>query len=207
MRTLKTTICAAALALCAIASAQPRGRVQAPITDGLKDTYKDYFTIGVAVNNRNVADPAQIALIQREFNSITAENAMKPGPTEPAKGEYNWEDADKIADFCRQNGIKLRGHCLVWHSQIGKWMYQNEKGELLSKEELFANMKSHINAIVSRYKDIVYCWDVVNEAMADEQRWPGASPYRNSPLFQIAGDEFIAKAFEYAREADPDALL
>ena len=162
MRTLKTTICAAALALCAIASAQPRGRVQAPITDGLKDTYKDYFTIGVAVNNRNVADPAQIALIQREFNSITAENAMKPEPTEPAKGEYNWEDADKIADFCRQNGIKLRGHCLVWHSQIGKWMYQNEKGELLSKEELFANMKSHINAIVSRYKDIVYCWDVVN---------------------------------------------
>lgn len=119
MRTLKTTICAAALALCAIASAQPRGRVQAPITDGLKDTYKDYFTIGVAVNNRNVADPAQIALIQREFNSITAENAMKPGPSEPAKGEYNWEDADKIADFCRQNGIKLRGHCLMWHSQIG----------------------------------------------------------------------------------------
>ncbi|MDD7010524.1 MAG: endo-1,4-beta-xylanase, partial [Candidatus Cryptobacteroides sp.] len=207
MKTLKTVICAAALALCAIASAQPRSRVQAPITDGLKDTYKDYFTIGVAVNNRNVVDPAQIALIQREFNSITAENAMKPESTQPQKGVYNWEDADKIADFCRRNGIKLRGHCLVWHSQIGKWIYQNEKGELLSKDEFYANMKSHINAVVSRYKDIVYCWDVVNEAMADEQRWPGASPYRNSPLYQIAGEEFIAKAFEYAREADPDALL
>ena len=207
MKTLKTILCATALAASAIALAQPRGRAPQPITDGLKDTYKDYFSIGVAVNPTNVTDPAQIALIQREFNSITAENAMKPEPTEPSKGVYNWEQADKIADFCRANGIKLRGHCLVWHSQIGRWMYQDENGQLLSKEELFANMKSHINAIVSRYKDIVYCWDVVNEAMADEQRWPGASPYRNSPLFQIAGDEFIAKAFEYAREADPDALL
>ena len=207
MKTLKTILCATALAASAIALAQPRGRAPQPITDGLKDTYKDYFSIGVAVNPTNVTDPAQIALIQREFNSITAENAMKPEPTEPSKGVYNWEQADKIADFCRANGIKLRGHCLVWHSQIGRWMYQDENGQLLSKEELFANMKSHINAIVSRYKDIVYCWDVVNEAMADEQRWPGASPYRNSPLFQIAGDEFIAKAFEYAREADPNALL
>jgi len=188
--------------------AQPWGRrPQEPPKDGLKDTYKDYFSIGVAVNIRNVTDSAQIALIKREFNSITAENAMKPEPTEPAKGQYNWEDADKIANFCRENGIKLRGHCLVWHSQIGRWMYQDEKGDLLSKEELFANMKSHIQTVVSRYKDVVYCWDVVNEAMADEQRWPGASPYRNSPLYQIAGDEFIAKAFEYAREADPNALL
>jgi len=178
-----------------------------PITDGLKDTYKEYFNVGVAVNIKNVTDPAQIALIQREFNSITAENAMKPQPTEPKKGEYNWEDADKIANFCRENGLKLRGHCLIWHSQIGEWMYKNDKGELLSKEELYANMKSHITAVVSRYKDIVYCWDVVNEAMADEQRWPGASPYRMSPLYQIAGDEFIAKAFEYAREADPNAQL
>lgn len=207
MRTIKTTLCAIALAVSAIAVAQPRGRVAQPPKDGLKDAYKNYFKIGAAVNITNVTDPDQIALIKREFNSITAENAMKPQPTEPKKGEYNWEDADKIANFCRQNGIKLRGHCLVWHSQIGQWMYQNEDGSLVSKEELFANMKSHINAVVSRYKDIVYCWDVVNEAMADEQRFPGASPYRNSPLYQIAGDEFIAKAFEYAREADPDALL
>lgn len=207
MRTLKITLCALAAALSVVASAQPRARMQEPPKDGLKDAYKDYFSIGVAVNLKNVTDPDQIALIKREFNSITAENAMKPQPTEPEKGVYNWEDADKIANFCRENGIKLRGHCLIWHSQIGPWMYQDENGNLLSKEELFANMKSHIDTIVNRYKDVVYCWDVVNEAIADEQRFPGASPYRNSPLYQIAGDEFIAKAFEYAHEADPDALL
>ena len=207
MRTLKTTLCALAALMSVAAFAQPGARTQEPPKDGLKDAYKDYFSVGVAVNINNVTDPDQIALIKREFNSITAENAMKPQPTEPQKGVYNWEDADKIANFCRENGIKLRGHCLIWHSQIGPWMYQDEEGNLLSKEELFANMKSHIDTIVTRYKDIVYCWDVVNEAMADEQRFPGASPYRNSPLYQIAGDEFIAKAFEYAHEADPDALL
>ena len=176
-------------------------------TDGLKDTYKDYFKIGVAVNNRNVADPDQIKVVLREFNSITAENAMKPQPTEPKKGEFNWEDADKIADFCRANGIKMRGHTLMWHSQIGSWMYQDEKGNLLSKEEFYANMKHHIQAIVSRYKDVVYCWDVVNEAVADSPlRW-GQPELRESPMYKIAGEEFIYKAFEYAHEADPDALL
>lgn len=181
---------------------------------GLKDAYKDYFSIGVGVNMRNISNPEQIAIIKKDFNSITAENDMKPQPTEPAYGQFNWESADKIANFCRSNGIKLRGHCLMWHSQIGKWMYQDEKGNLVSKEKLFENMKHHITAIMERYKDVVYAWDVVNEAISDGNRqggWPGmrhqSGPYRNSPLYQIAGDEFIKKAFIYAREVDPNVLL
>ncbi len=189
------------------AGAQFGPRVIPTPTDGLKDAYKDYFKIGVAVNNRNVTDADQIALIKREFNSITAENAMKPQPTEPRKGEFNWEDADKIANFCREHGIKMRGHTLMWHSQIGTWMYQDEKGNLLPKEEFYANMKHHIQAIVNRYKDVVYCWDVVNEAVADSPVYPGRPELRNSPMYQIAGEEFIYKAFEYAHEADPNALL
>lgn len=181
---------------------------------GLKDAYKDYFSIGVAVNMRNISNPEQIAIIKKDFNSITAENDMKPQPTEPAYGQFNWENADKIANFCRSNGIKLRGHCLMWHAQIGEWMYKDEKGDLVSKEKLFQNMKHHITAIVERYKDVIYAWDVVNEAISDGG-WQGGrrgmgehpSPYRNSPLYQIAGDEFIKKAFIYAREADPNVLL
>ncbi len=175
--------------------------------DGLKDAYKDYFMIGVAVNQRNVTDPAQQAIVLREFNSITAENDMKPQPTEPEKGKYNWENADRIANFCRANGLKLRGHTLMWHSQVGKWMYEDENGNLLPKEEFYANMKEHIFAVVNRYKDVVYCWDVVNEAVADSPVWPNQSPLRQSPMFKIAGEEFIYKAFEYAHEADPNALL
>ena len=168
---------------------------------GLKDAYKDYFMIGVAVNQRNVTNADQSALVTREFNSMTAENDMKPGPTEPREGEFNWASADRIANFARQNGIKLRGHCLMWHSQIGKWMYEDNP----TKEVFFKRMRNHIHTIVNRYKDVIYCWDVVNEAITDDRN--ATDPYRQSPLYKIAGDEFIAKAFEYAREADPKALL
>ena len=118
---------------------------------GLKDAYKDYFMIGVAVNQRNVSNPEQQALIKREFNSMTAENDMKPEPTEPREGQFNWENADRIADFARQNGIKLRGHCLMWHSQIGRWMYEDNP----TKEVFYQRMKNPIQAIVNRYKDVI----------------------------------------------------
>lgn len=204
----KFSLCALALTMGANTGFAQSGET------GLKDAYKDYFSIGVAVNMRNISNPEQIAIIKKDFNSITAENDMKPQPTEPAYGQFNWENADKIANFCRSNGIKLRGHCLMWHAQIGEWMYKDEKGDLVSKEKLFQNMKHHITAIVERYKDVIYAWAVVNEAISDGG-WQGGrrgmgehpSPYRNSPLYQIAGDEFIKKAFIYAREADPNVLL
>ena len=168
---------------------------------GLKDAYKDYFMIGVAVNQRNVTNQQQQDLIRQEFNSMTAENDMKVEPTEPQEGQFNFENADRIANFARQNGIKLRGHCLMWHSQIGRWMYEG----VTDKEVFYQRMRNHIQTIVSRYKDVIYCWDVVNEAISDD---PNAQdPYRQSPMYKLCGDEFIAKAFEYAREADPNALL
>lgn len=180
------------------------------MAQGLKDAYKDYFTIGVAVNSRNVTDAAQMELIKKEFNSITAENDMKVALIQPKEGEFHWENADKIANFCRQNGIKLRGHNLCWHSQFADWMFTDKKGNPVKKEVFYARLKKHIQAVVTRYKDIIYCWDVVNEAMADQAfSWPGhpANPYRDSKLYKLCGDEFIAKAFQFAREADPNALL
>ena len=192
---LKTTVCA--VALLAVAS---NGWAQGA-AKGLKDAYKDYFMIGVAVNQRNVTNAEQQALIKKEFNSMTCENDMKPEPTEPQEGQFNWENADRIANFARQNGIKLRGHTLMWHSQIGRWM----TAEGTTKEQFYARMKNHIQAIVSRYKDVVYCWDVVNEAISDDAN--ATDPYRQSAMYRLCGDEFIEKAFQYAHEADPKALL
>ena len=186
-------------------------RVEDPT--GYKDTYKDYFTVGVAVNIRNVTDPDQIALIKKNFNSITAENDMKVVSLQPREGEWNWENADKIANFCRENGIPLRGHTLCWHSQFADWMFVDDKGEPVSKEVFYERLRTHIHTVVNRYKDIVYCWDVVNEAMIDGDGRPtrfqreAPSPYRQSRHYQLCGDEFIAKAFQFAHEADPDALL
>lgn len=177
----------------------------------LKDAYNGYFTIGVAVNQRNISDPTQIELIKKQFNSITAENDMKPGEVHPSEGVWKWEKADKVANFCRQNGIKLRGHCLVWYSQFCNWMFYDKNGKLVKKEVFYARLRDHIHTVVNRYKDIVYAWDVVNEAMSDGggRGFGGKepNPYRQSQLYNLCGDEFIAKAFEYAHEADPNAIL
>ncbi len=176
----------------------------------LKDAYNGYFTIGVAVNQRNISDPTQIELIKKQFNSITAENDMKPGEVHPSEGVWKWERADKVANFCRQNGIKLRGHCLVWYSQFCNWMFYDKNGKPVKKEVFYARLRDHIHTVVNRYKDIVYAWDVVNEAMSDGGRGFGGNepnPYRQSQLYNLCGDEFIAKAFEYAHEADPNAIL
>ena len=182
---------------------------------GLKDAYKDYFTIGVAVNKTNVSDPAQIEIIKKQFNSVTAENAWKPGEIHPKEGVWNFGLADSIANFCRENGIKMRGHCLCWHSQFADWMFTDKKGKPVKKEVFYQRLREHIHTVVNRYKDVVYAWDVVNEAMADDGRpfefvdgkMVPASPYRQSRHFKLCGDEFIAKAFEFAREADPTGVL
>ena len=182
---------------------------------GLKDAYKDYFTVGVAVNQMNVSDADQIAIIKKQFNSVTAENDWKPGEIHPKEGVWNFEKADKIANFCRENGIKMRGHCLCWHSQFADWMFTDKKGKPVKKEVFYQRLREHIHTVVNRYKDVVYAWDVVNEAMADDGRpfefvdgkMVPASPYRQSRHFKLCGDEFIAKAFEFAREADPTGVL
>lgn len=202
-----------ALSLVAMAAnAQSWQQQRVDDTRNLKDAFKDYFMIGVAVNQRNITDEAQIALVKKEFNSITAENDMKPISVHPEEGKWTWENADRIANFCRQNGIKLRGHNLMWHSQMCDWMFYDKKHNLVSKEVLFKRMKEHITTVVNRYKDVIYCWDVFNEAIADGPRRPAFmgpdQPLRESTFYKICGnDEYIRKAFEYAREADPKALL
>lgn len=170
---------------------------------GLKDVFKKDFLVGVSLNPRNVRNANEKDLVRKEFNSVTCENAMKPGELHPSPNEWKWEEADRIANFCRQNGIKMRGHCLVWHNQFAEWMYYDDKGGFVDKETFYARLKDHIQTVMNRYKDITYCWDVVNEAMSDS----GENPYRESKLYQLCGDEFIAKAFQFAREADPKAIL
>ena len=180
---------------------------------GYKDTYKDYFSVGVALNFRNIASAEQMAIVKKNFNSVTAENAMKPGEIHPKEDVWNWAGADSIANWCRQNGIKMRGHCLCWHSQFANWMFTDKKGKPVTKEVFYQRMRDHIHQVVNRYKDIVYAWDVLNEAIADgdlrKMPWmkETPSPYRKTKMMDLCGEEFIVKVFQYAREADPNAKL
>jgi endo-1,4-beta-xylanase len=169
---------------------------------GLKDYYKDYFSIGVAVSPRALKT-YEAQLILKEFNSMTPENAMKMGPIHPRENEYNWAGGDSIAAFAKRNNLKLRGHTLCWHSQAPQWFFKDAEGKQVTKEVLLQRLKDHITTVVTRYKDVIYAWDVVNEVISDSP----AEFYRNSLFYQICGDEFIAKAFQWAHEADPKALL
>jgi endo-1,4-beta-xylanase len=173
---------------------------------GLKDYYKDYFTMGVAVSPQGLKRPEEAQLIVQQFGSMTPENAMKMGPIHPRESEYYWKDADSIVAFAQRNGLKLRGHTLCWHSQTPRWLFTDSTRnppDTVSKEVLLQRLKEHITAVVTRYKGTIYAWDVANEVISDNPK----EYFRNSALYRICGEEFVAKAFEYAHAADPGALL
>lgn len=169
---------------------------------GLKDYYKNYFPIGVAVNMAAINGP-EAALISREFNSVTPENDMKMGLIHPSEHQYNWTKADAIVEFAQKHHMRIRGHNLLWHNQAPPWMFRDSSGNLVTKQVLLQRLKEHITTVVKRYKGKIYAWDVVNEAVDDN----AGNYLRNSLWYQICGEDFIPKAFEYAHEADPDAKL
>ena len=172
-------------------------------TQGLKDYYATYFPIGVAVSPQALKDPQQAALILQQFNSLTPENAMKMGPIHPEENRYYWNDADSIVAFAQAHGLKVRGHNLCWHEQTPKWLFYDKDGKLVTKTVLLKRLKDHIDNVVGRYKGKIYAWDVVNEAIDDDS----THFLRNSLWYQICGEDFIFKAFEYAHAADPKAIL
>jgi endo-1,4-beta-xylanase len=181
-------------------SAQPE-----PVQDtkkGLKDYYKPFFPMGVAIRPQSVKGE-EAALILKHFESITAENAMKMGPIHPEENRFFWEDADAIVSFAQTNNLKIRGHTLCWHNQTPAWLFKDAQTNDVTKEVLLKRLKDHIQAVVSRYKGRIYAWDVVNEVIDDDD----TKYFRDSPWYKICGEEFVAKAFEYAHQADPNALL
>jgi endo-1,4-beta-xylanase len=199
------------LSLCTVlllAEGCKSGKVQKEQTNdqpkGLKDYYKDYFTIGVAVSPQALKRQDESKLITEQFGSMTPENAMKMGPIHPSEKFYFWRDADSIAAFAQRNKMKLRGHTLCWHNQTPRWLFTDSAtGKQVTKEVLLQRLKDHITTVVNRYKGTVYAWDVVNEAISDKKE----EYLRNSLWYQICGEDFIARAFQYAHEADPNALL
>lgn len=176
----------------------------------LKDVFKDHFLIGGAFNRRVVTgrDAGASALAVKHLNTATAENDMKWQSLNPWPGRYNWEAADGFVDFCEQNQMVPIGHCLVWHSQVPRWLFRDDSGNALTRDALLARMKDHILTVVGRYKGRVKGWDVVNEALNEN------GTLRDSQWLRIIGEgsqdkqyDFIEKAFQWAHEADPDAEL
>lgn len=165
------------------------------------------------------------AIVLKHFNSISPENDLKWQLIHPEEGPngYDWAPADAFVEMGERNNMYIVGHTLVWHSQTPNWVFSGDNpapeaetggrprprsrweysGPRASREELLERMRDHIHAVVGRYKGKIQAWDVVNEAISDN----GEEVLRDSLWRQIIGDDFIAKAFEYAHEADPDAVL
>ena len=170
---------------------------------GLKEYYSEYFDIGAAVGGWHCQAPAYAETLLKNYTSLTAENAFKQPAINPAEGVWNFGEADIIANFCRENGLKLRGHCLVWGG-LGSWMSRDSEGNLVSKDVYYQRLRDYITVMMTRYGDIVHVWDVVNEPFGYDRK-DGA--FKDNDLYQICGEEYITKAFEIAHEVDPSAVL
>jgi endo-1,4-beta-xylanase len=173
------------------------------MAETLAQAYADYFDIGVAIGKRHLTSHADI-LSRGDFTSVTAENAMKFESLEPREGEFNFSEADEIVDFAQRKGLKVRGHCLVWHQQTPAWVFLGKDGKPAAPELLRERMARHIERVVGHFKGAVYAWDVVNEAVQDKE---DGQLLRQSPWLEILGPGFVAEAFRLANKVDPQALL
>ena len=175
----------------------------APKERTLKDVFEGKFILGAAVNAAQIngTDARGDSVLVKHFGAIEPENCMKSAEIMPSFGQYDWTMADKYVDFGQKNGLDVYGHCLIWHSQCTPDFCFDADGNLVSADELKERMKQHITTVVTRYKGRIKGWDVVNEAILED------GSYRQSPFWQILGEDFIPWAFKCAQEADPSCEL
>ncbi|MET7352132.1 non-reducing end alpha-L-arabinofuranosidase family hydrolase [Streptomyces mirabilis] len=155
-----------------------------------------YF--GTAVAAGRLGDRTYTGILDREFNMVTPENEMKWDTTEPSRGSFNFGPGDQIVNRATSHGQRMRGHTLVWHSQLPGWV-----SSIRDANTLRSVMNNHITTVANHYKGKIYAWDVVNEAFADG----GSGQHRSSVFQNLLGDGFIEQAFRTARSADPAAKL
>jgi len=176
----------------------------------LQEVFKSDFLIGGALNRNLVSgrDPNAAAIAAKHLNTATPENDMKWSSIHPRPGQYHWEPADSFMAYCEKNRMVPIGHCLVWHSQVPRWVFRTEDGNDLSRDALLARMEDHIKTVVGRYRGRIKGWDVVNEALNDD------GTLRNSRWLRIVGQgdenqkyDYIEHAFRSAHAADPEAEL
>jgi len=154
--------------------------------------------IGAAVNVQALRDDADYrAVLAAEFNAVTAENAMKFAPFQPERGIFRFDDADELVSFAEAHGMTVRGHTLAWHETLPSWLTEADH----TPGELLDILHTHIQTVVDHFRGRVFAWDVVNEAVAED------GSYRDTFWHRHAGPRFVDLAFQWAREADPDARL
>ncbi|MDE0420637.1 MAG: endo-1,4-beta-xylanase [Gammaproteobacteria bacterium] len=173
------------------------GTLNASADTPLKETYAESFEVGVAVQAAQLDRAPESRLITRHFGMVVAEYQMKANVIAPREGEYDWSAADAIVAFAEANGMRVRGHALLWHQSTPDWFLAGGDPAAIR-----ARLETYVHDVVSRYRGRVFAWDVVNEPVGD-----GEGPYRDNAWYRAVGKAYIDWAFHAAREADPDCLL
>jgi endo-1,4-beta-xylanase len=158
------------------------------------------FYIGAAVALPFLDEKDYQETLSHQFNLCVAENAFKMESLRPGRHRFDFSQADKLAAFAQTNHLRLRGHTLVWHSQIPWWLTHGH----WTRDEALQIMEEHITTVMQHFKGQVCAWDVVNEALSDQAPWGVRA---DSFWTKTVGPDYIEKAFEYARRADPKAVL
>jgi endo-1,4-beta-xylanase len=173
----------------------------------LSKAYKGQFLIGAAVSSGMVLTGEASKFVEHQFNVIVAENEMKPHQLSKAEGQYDFAAADALVDWANKNGIKVRGHTLIWHQHAPPWIFTQD-GHPVSRDLLVERMRAYIHDVVGHFRGRVFAWDVVNEAFVPgEAKVESVDGWRRSGWYDILGPDYIPLAFQFAHEADPGALL
>lgn len=181
--------------------------VSALQAQSLKQAYRDYWRMGISVNQWEVAAEANndqtshFPQIVQHFDWLVAENCMKCEVVHPQEGVYDFTLADQFVNKALASGCHVVGHCLIWHSQLAPWFFTDAEGKQVSAEVLKKRMREHIFTILGHFRGRVEAWDVVNEAFEDD------GSLRRSKFYEILGEDYIPLAFQYAHEADPNVEL
>jgi len=167
-------------------------------TPSLKETFKNDFAIGTAMNAQQIEekDPAADALIEQQFNAVTPENIMKAEIIHPQWDKYNFDLADQLVDYAKKHNMIVNAHNLIWHSQLPFFVRRMKDAD--SVRQYFTN---HINTVASRYDGKVYSWDVVNEALNED------GTMRKDIFLEKLGDDYVVEAFRLAQKAAPHTKL
>jgi endo-1,4-beta-xylanase len=194
----------------------------------LKTAFEKYFQFGNILTTEELGCKETLDMYLHHYNSVTAENAMKPMHISKKTGEYNFEHADKLVEWAYENGIDIVGHTLVWHGQSSPWLNRNPDGTHLTRAEAKANLEAYIKNCVTHYSGRVYSWDVVNEPFRDDNEFSGNwrnhvrhetnneravghwyLAYANGADEELgeSGTDFVFDAFYFARRYDPNAVL
>ncbi|AXY78611.1 endo-1,4-beta-xylanase [Paraflavitalea soli] len=167
-------------------------------TPSLKRTFQNDFMIGAALNTQQIMerDTNASRLVAQQFNAVTPENVMKAMIIHPQWNTYNFEWADKLIEYGKKNNLQINGHTLIWHSQMPAFARR-----LQSTDSFRLFFTDHITTVASRYRDKVYSWDVVNEALNED------GTMRRSPFFTKLGEDYVTEAFRLTQAAAPNTQL